>query len=348
MMADEQPTIGINRRIKPFACVNSVMILHQFPDIGWLRRQALEGFGAARGPAGEVLPQKGWPSVILHTRTQQACREHIKGTLSVFCNVQGESHAATSTGTARVHTRNYFVSNAGQEYSLMIDDAAETFNVHFGEAFLQDFGESRTWSHTQLLDAGADVGAGSLALPSRSYWRTEAFDRAVADLYGFSMAGRSDVLLEAELLTTLAEVLVTDRAGAREASKSLSASVATREELCRRIYRSVDYIHSYFARAICLQELASVAAMSKFHFLRTFAAVMGQSPYQYLSTVRIEYACHLLQCSEQHIGSIALACGFDNEVSFARAFRRKHNMPASAWRKLSNNGKVSLSSRGDL
>lgn len=316
------------------------MILHQFPDLGWLQKQAREGFSAARDPRGVMLPQAGWPTVILHTRSGQVHRDRIKGTLSVFCNLQGESRATTQEAAASIHARNFFLSNAGQEYALSIEDRAETFNIHFGEHFLNGLQDSLSLPDAQLLDMGREGAVGMMEFPNRSFWRNEAFDKAIAHLHAFSVAGSPDPLLEEELLAALAQVLLAETRQEHRNASGMRVSVATRLETQCRIHRAIDYLHSYFAHPLCLDELAGIACMSKFHFLRSFRELIGHSPYQYLSTVRIDYACYLLAYTEQPVTQIALCSGFDNEVSFARAFRRKLGHSASQYRQLSKNGKV--------
>ncbi len=59
--------------------------------------------------------------------------------------------------------------------------------------------------------------------------------------------------------------------------------------------RARDYVDRYYDRPLDLTELAGVAALSKFHFARSFEAAYGQTPMRYLTRRRIERAQDLLR-----------------------------------------------------
>jgi AraC-like DNA-binding protein len=106
----------------------------------------------------------------------------------------------------------------------------------------------------------------------------------------------------------------------------------------RKIARALDYMRALDPAAapsdVTLDKLASVAELSKYHFLRQFNQVVGMTPGAYLRTLRLCHAARLLRTSEAPILDIALQVGFADHPSFSRAFARHMGLTPSEYRKL--------------
>jgi AraC-like DNA-binding protein len=81
-----------------------------------------------------------------------------------------------------------------------------------------------------------------------------------------------------------------------------------------------------------LQQLAAEVAMSPYHFLRTFRAVAGMAPHQFLLHTRLQRAAVRLRCSGDPICTIALEAGFSDLSTFNRRFRRLLGASPGAYR----------------
>ena len=72
-----------------------------------------------------------------------------------------------------------------------------------------------------------------------------------------------------------------------------------------------------------VDELASTLAMSTSQFRRRLAAITGETPQNYITNIRMQKARYLLDTqSELSIFEVALRCGYDDQSSFTRAFKR--------------------------
>lgn len=66
------------------------MILHQFPDLQWLKQKADKSFQNRKGWDGKILPQEGWPTVVLSTQTKHTFRDNNREPLSLLINLSGD------------------------------------------------------------------------------------------------------------------------------------------------------------------------------------------------------------------------------------------------------------------
>ncbi len=86
--------------------------------------------------------------------------------------------------------------------------------------------------------------------------------------------------------------------------------------------RVVDYMHIHLGGRVALEDLAEVASISKFHFVRLFKLATGDPPHRYLTRLRMQHAAELLRDSEDTVQQISAACGYASPGQFASTFRR--------------------------
>jgi AraC family transcriptional regulator len=82
------------------------------------------------------------------------------------------------------------------------------------------------------------------------------------------------------------------------------------------------YIEEHVDQRISLDDLASIAGVSRFHFARQFRRRTGRSPMDYLLRIRIERAKAMLVTREWRVVDVAAALGFADQSHFTRTFRK--------------------------
>jgi AraC family transcriptional regulator len=100
-----------------------------------------------------------------------------------------------------------------------------------------------------------------------------------------------------------------------------------------QLRRVMEYITANLDRDISLEEIAREANQSPFHFARSFRAVTGQTPYQYLIDQRMARAKLLLKTRDWPVQEIAHMTGFQSPVNFVRTFRLRVGQTPGEWRK---------------
>jgi AraC family transcriptional regulator len=90
----------------------------------------------------------------------------------------------------------------------------------------------------------------------------------------------------------------------------------------RRVTEALRRIEAGASEPLTLAELARAAAMSSYHFLRTFRQLVGMTPYQFVLRTRLHRAAVRLRRSDVPISTIAFDAGFNDLSTFNRRFRR--------------------------
>ena len=92
------------------------------------------------------------------------------------------------------------------------------------------------------------------------------------------------------------------------------------------------YILANFKRDIHLPDLARRLGMSEWAFSRFFKKHSGNSFTDYVTTLRLSYACKLLAESDMPVTAICFEVGYANVSNFNRAFRSRRGMTPLAYR----------------
>lgn len=188
--------------------------------------------------------------------------------------------------------------------------------VHTGQA-----GIETGWSYRMLYpDAGlvqhaaSEVAGQQRLIP---YFPTPVIqDKQLAEclnrLHIVLETSTSRLERESYFLWTLAQ-LIAKYADTRVEFKSVG-----RHQSIKRVQ---EYLHAYFADHVSLEQLATVADLSPFHFIRVFRRQLGLPPHAYLVQVRVKQAKTLLAKGES-IAQVAIATGFVDQSHLTRYFKR--------------------------
>jgi AraC-like DNA-binding protein len=99
-----------------------------------------------------------------------------------------------------------------------------------------------------------------------------------------------------------------------------------------RLAAALLALHAQPERRWTLASLAQSAHLSRTAFFERFNAQLGQTPMEYLLAWRLHLAAQRLRATQDRIGVIAAAAGYDSPSAFARAFRRCFGAAPSAFR----------------
>ena len=90
----------------------------------------------------------------------------------------------------------------------------------------------------------------------------------------------------------------------------------------QRIARAVQHIGRYCEQNLTLEDYAAMCCMSKYHFLRTFKQVTGETPFEYRMRIRIENAKEMLEEKALSVSEIGERLGFSSPAYFSDSFKK--------------------------
>jgi AraC-like DNA-binding protein len=99
-----------------------------------------------------------------------------------------------------------------------------------------------------------------------------------------------------------------------------AAALRAPDDVLVHLRRARDYADRSYTQSLTLEELAGVAALSKYHFLRLFKSTYGMTPMEYVSRRRIERAQDLLRATNLTVTEVCMAVGFSSLGSFSSRF----------------------------
>lgn len=203
-----------------------------------------------------------------------------------------------------------------------IAEAGTTLVFNPGEPHAGRMGRSPRWRYRAFyLDGGAlerladDLEVPRSALPG--FCTNKLADRGLSTaLRALHRATKEDGPLlgrQSGLIAAMAELY------RRYGSPRPPGRVPGAERAC--IGRVLDYLRAHYAEAIVLDDLAALAGMSAYHFLRSFKKEIGVPPHAYLTQLRLQQARRLLA---RGLGQAetAAAVGFYDQPALSRHFKK--------------------------
>jgi AraC-like DNA-binding protein len=267
-----------------------------------------------------------WDShVVLNGRARDYYVGDFPGPLSIKSVVSGRAVWETSEGRFEIGPGSCLVVNDGQPYSITIEsrEVVETLCIFFARGFVEDVARTAAVSDDELL-------ADPLKQQTIEFHERVCLNgRVLAPLLERARSG-----IDETVVWQIAEALVNAHAETRaQAAKLPAAKPSTREELWQRLQRGRNVIEGSLSEAIDLHQVAREAALSPYHFHRSFTRLFGETPHAYLARRRMERAADLLCSTDMPVTEVCCACGYESLGSFSTLFRKHAGVSPLQFRK---------------
>ena len=130
-------------------------------------------------------------------------------------------------------------------------------------------------------------------------------------------------VLTSELIVSLLTMLLTVNSISEESDTVLQTKLKT----------VLSYIDANFTAELRLDELASRFDISKYYLTREFKQAYGETIFQHIIGLRINYAKRLLRFTDKSVEEIASLCGFNDQSYFSKQFKKAENITCLAFRR---------------
>lgn len=243
------------------------------------------------------------------------------GHATIAAVVEGTFQCRTQAGRALLYPGAFLLGNAGADFECAHehDRGDRCVALHLDVALFEEIAATVAGSHRFRFKAAM--------MPANSRLARRVAELAISARTGSALAAE-------ELAIGAAEAVVAAAAdGATPRSSPLG-----REQ--RRIVAAFHHIERNADRPMALDELARVACMSKYHFLRTFRRVAGITPYQYILDVRMRRAAMAIGTTAAPISDIAYDAGFGDLSGFNNRFRSIFGVSPGKLRRRARSGEI--------
>jgi AraC family transcriptional regulator len=227
--------------------------------------------------------------------------------------MEGSFQYRTQAGSALLVPGSLLLGNAGSCFECGHEHACgdRCLSFHFSPALFESVATAAPGARsTTLTRAGLPPASALLGVLADAEVARDEHDAGALEEVAIRLAGVVLILL------------TDDRRPARR--------VSPRDE--RRVTAAVRHIEARAGQEPGLIGLAQAAAMSPYHFLRTFRQVIGTTPHQYVLHTRLHRAARRLRATGDPISQVALEAGFNDLATFNHRFRRLIGMTPSAFR----------------
>jgi AraC family transcriptional regulator len=97
--------------------------------------------------------------------------------------------------------------------------------------------------------------------------------------------------------------------------------------------RATELLEAHLDGKIALRDVAEACQLSVSHFSRAFRQTFHKPPYQWLTERRVDKAKALMIHSQLPLADVAMQCGFADQSSLNRSFKRIYGVTPGEWRR---------------
>lgn len=284
--------------------------------------------------------------VDVHTRKMRAAAHALPYSIrSVF---DGTGYYEGRNSHYALNDLNYLLVNEGSTYSYFVDSEAEVnlFSIGFSHELTKSVFHQLTHSPFQVLENPDYFGASEVELVEKLYSHNQTVSPSMFKLRKLCREWASNgELIKEQFYFLLEKIILYNRINLNEINKIRASKLSTRKELYTRLHRAKDYIYSCYKEDLKLEQMARVACLNPYYFLRQYKNLFNNTPHKYLQYRKILEASKLIREDQNmSISEICNAVGFTDLASFSKLFKKYFGRSPQEYRSIrAPHGKILFS-----
>jgi len=271
---------------------------------------------------------------FLHLKTKRHKFPELITPLTVKFSLFGTVNYKTPHGEYKVNS-DYLIVNEGQQCSGYVDSDSpvEVISVFFGSSFASEVLGNLTAPEDKLILNPQVKNSQPIQFFEKLYSIDNLVMPVIMKMKIASKVKFDDLVWwEEHFYELLEKMILVHRNVYKTVEKLPPVKLSTKTDLYKRISRAKEYIDVNFTEPLTLEGISGEACISRYHFLRLFKEVFSETPYQYISRLRIRKAVALLTSGDMPITHICSEVGFDSLSSFSWLFKQKLGLSPDAFR----------------
>jgi AraC family transcriptional regulator len=266
------------------------------------------------------------PSKILISNLDDYYNQVTDSPISVKIVTNGTEAYKVNNKRYRITSNKYLIVNRQDEFEVEIKstDITKGICIYPPEKLINEVYNYRIHSKEKLLDTGRENND-QIRFTQKTHALNANKTGALLSRYIRYFSSDSKTVLGLDFNSfyqSLAEHLVDDQLIVEKQLMNFNSSKKqTKEELYRRISLTKDYIHDNFKERIIIEDLAAIACLSKYHFLRSFKDFYKCTPYQYVLKLKLNEA-RKLRAGGYSYPQICGLIGFSDPKNLQKAIKK--------------------------
>ncbi len=265
-------------------------------------------------------------NIIIRAKTKLAHFKEHWGPLSIKCAFNGEENYYSKDFRSKVDDSSFMIFNEGRIYGSFIESEkeVESFTIHFSPEFAQHCFHALFNDYQELIDNPFRIEKREVFFSEQLRFHDHRISPTLFEIR--QLANKTDFLSLGhinELNLELLQILVDEQIQLNRSTNEIKAlRHSTRKELKKRLTVGRDYIFYNYKSDISIDDIANVACMNKYHFIRQFKKAYDATPHQYVLRLRLQHAAGQLKLNQKSVTEICNEIGFCDLASFSKLFKR--------------------------